>query len=209
MAGPDNAHLAAMRVEYGSVEKDGSPDLDVDWLDDGWLALLRRWIDDAEHAGIAEPNAMVLATVELGKTGQPVGTLQGRRRGRHHVLHELRFGQRRRARRDAVRVGDLSLVLAEQTGPYPRAGDQGRLSRPATTTGRSGRAVRSWAPGRRINPGRSRPGRRWLISSQRSRPASPTPSTSRCRRTGAATASRPTRSNSGRAEKTGCTTEFV
>jgi pyridoxamine 5'-phosphate oxidase len=67
MAGPDNEHLAAMRVEYGSVEKDGSPDLDVDWLADGWLALLRKWIDDAERAGIAEPNAMVLATVHAGR----------------------------------------------------------------------------------------------------------------------------------------------
>ena len=56
-----------MRVEYGSVEKDGSPDLDVDWLDDGWLALLRRWIDDAERSGLAEPNAMVLATVTAGR----------------------------------------------------------------------------------------------------------------------------------------------
>ncbi|MCA2243110.1 pyridoxamine 5'-phosphate oxidase [Mycobacterium sp. WUMAC-067] len=52
-----------MRVEYGSVEKDGSPDLDADWLADGWVSLLRRWIDDAEAAGVAEPNAMVLATV--------------------------------------------------------------------------------------------------------------------------------------------------
>jgi pyridoxamine 5'-phosphate oxidase len=67
MAKPDNEHLAAMRVEYGSAEKDGSPDLDVDWLDDGWLALLRKWIGDAERAGIAEPNAMVLATVESGR----------------------------------------------------------------------------------------------------------------------------------------------
>lgn len=56
-----------MRVEYGSVEKDGSPDLDADWLDDGWVALLRKWIDDAERAGIAEPNAMVLATVTDGR----------------------------------------------------------------------------------------------------------------------------------------------
>ena len=69
-----------MRVEYGSVEKDGSPDLDVDWLADGWLALLRKWIGDAERAGIAEPNAMVLATVDGGKTGQPLGVVQGRRR---------------------------------------------------------------------------------------------------------------------------------
>ena len=52
-----------MRVEYGSVEKDGSTDLDVDWLADGWLALLHTWIEAAEQAGVAEPNAMVLATV--------------------------------------------------------------------------------------------------------------------------------------------------
>jgi pyridoxamine 5'-phosphate oxidase len=56
-----------MRVEYGSVEKDGSPDLDVDWLEGGWVALLRNWIDDAERAGVAEPNAMVLATVSDGR----------------------------------------------------------------------------------------------------------------------------------------------
>ena len=56
-----------MRVEYGSVEKDGSPDLDADWLDDGWLALLRKWIGDAERLGVAEPNAMVLATVAAGR----------------------------------------------------------------------------------------------------------------------------------------------
>jgi len=71
MAGKDpdhrQEHLQKMRVEYGSVEKDGSPDLDADWLDDGWLALLRKWIGDAERLGVAEPNAMVLATVAAGK----------------------------------------------------------------------------------------------------------------------------------------------
>ncbi|WP_414686079.1 pyridoxamine 5'-phosphate oxidase [Mycobacterium sp.] len=56
-----------MRAEYGSVEKDGSPDLDADWLADGWLALFRKWIDDAERAGVAEPNAMVLATIADGR----------------------------------------------------------------------------------------------------------------------------------------------
>jgi pyridoxamine 5'-phosphate oxidase len=70
MAGPDEQHLQGMRVEYGSVEKDGSPDLDADWLADGWLALFRRWIGDAERAGVAEPNAFVLATVS---DGRPVG----------------------------------------------------------------------------------------------------------------------------------------
>ena len=67
MAEKDPDHLQSMRVEYGSVEKDGSPDLDADWLDDGWLALLRKWISDAERLGVAEPNAMVLATVAAGK----------------------------------------------------------------------------------------------------------------------------------------------
>src|SRR6202049_3945707 len=45
LAGPDSEHLAAMRVEYSSAEKDGSRDLDADWLDDGWVVLLRKWID--------------------------------------------------------------------------------------------------------------------------------------------------------------------
>jgi pyridoxamine 5'-phosphate oxidase len=67
MAGPDDEHLQRMRVEYGSVERDGSADLDADWLDDGWLALLRKWIDDAERFGVPEPNAMVLATVAEGR----------------------------------------------------------------------------------------------------------------------------------------------
>lgn len=56
-----------MRVEYGSVEKDGSADLDADWLADGWVALVRRWLEDAKRAGVAEPNAMVLATVADGR----------------------------------------------------------------------------------------------------------------------------------------------
>jgi pyridoxamine 5'-phosphate oxidase len=59
--------LAAMRVEYGTAEKDGSRNLDVDWLDGGWVALLHSWIDDAIAIGLAEPNAMVLATVAAGR----------------------------------------------------------------------------------------------------------------------------------------------
>lgn len=59
-----------MRVEYGSVEKDGSADLETDWLADGWAALLNRWIGDAAAAGLAEPNAMVVGTVD--PAGRPV-----------------------------------------------------------------------------------------------------------------------------------------
>ncbi|MCH9667445.1 MAG: pyridoxamine 5'-phosphate oxidase [Actinomycetia bacterium] len=59
-----------MRVEYGSVEKDGSGDLDADWLDVGWVALLGSWMAEAEEAGVAEPNAMVVGTVDAD--GRPV-----------------------------------------------------------------------------------------------------------------------------------------
>ena len=59
-----------MRVEYGSVEKDGSGDLDADWLDVGWVALLGSWMAEAEQAGVSEPNAMVVGTVD--NDGRPV-----------------------------------------------------------------------------------------------------------------------------------------
>ncbi|WP_286013152.1 MULTISPECIES: pyridoxamine 5'-phosphate oxidase [Nocardia] len=56
--------IAAMRAEYG-----GDPDLDESWLVDGWEPVLRNWIEQATRAGIAEPNAMVLATVEPTDAG--------------------------------------------------------------------------------------------------------------------------------------------
>lgn len=52
------------------MEKDGSGDLDTDWLDVGWVALLGSWMAEAEQAGVAEPNAMVVGTVDAG--GRPV-----------------------------------------------------------------------------------------------------------------------------------------
>ncbi|MGV0812234.1 pyridoxamine 5'-phosphate oxidase [Mycolicibacterium boenickei] len=61
-----------MRVDY--VEKDGCGDLDVDWLGEdpatGWLMLLRSWLADAYRAGVAEPNAMVVGTID--GEGRPV-----------------------------------------------------------------------------------------------------------------------------------------
>jgi pyridoxamine 5'-phosphate oxidase len=65
----DQEHLARMRVEYGSPEKDGSRDLAADWVADGWVVLLRKWLADAEQAGIAEANAIVVGTVDAG--GRP------------------------------------------------------------------------------------------------------------------------------------------
>ena len=62
-------------MEYGSVEKDGSDDLDADWLADGWVVLLRKWLADAESAGVAEPNAMVVGTVDAGEGPPPASVL--------------------------------------------------------------------------------------------------------------------------------------
>ncbi len=50
-----------------STERDASADLDVGWLADGWVALLRAWLADAHAGGLAEPDAMVVATVADGR----------------------------------------------------------------------------------------------------------------------------------------------
>lgn len=55
--------LASLREDYtraGLAEADVDPDP---------LAMLRRWVDDAVRAGVREPTAMVLATVDA--TGRP------------------------------------------------------------------------------------------------------------------------------------------
>ncbi|MBF6298553.1 pyridoxamine 5'-phosphate oxidase [Nocardia amamiensis] len=59
--------LAAMRVDYGGLPHGGNEDVDLDetWLAGGWEPLLRHWIEQATAVGIAEPNAMVLATVSV------------------------------------------------------------------------------------------------------------------------------------------------
>ena len=55
--------LASLRHEYESRG------LDVEDLDPDPLAQFRRWYDEAEAAGVWEPNAMVVATV--GAAGAP------------------------------------------------------------------------------------------------------------------------------------------
>ncbi len=63
----DPADLAAMRVAYATQHANSSAqetNLDVVTVADGWLPLLQRWLDQARDAGVAEPNAMVLATVD-------------------------------------------------------------------------------------------------------------------------------------------------
>lgn len=50
--------LPAMRVSYEGEA------LDVDDLAPTWTEQLQRWLDEAISAGVAEPNAMVLATAD-------------------------------------------------------------------------------------------------------------------------------------------------
>ncbi|MEV0250444.1 pyridoxamine 5'-phosphate oxidase [Nocardia sp. NPDC050712] len=64
-----------MRVDYGVLHFGSGEDTDLDetWLAGGWEPLLRHWIEQATAVGIAEPNAMVLATVALsGGSPRPV-----------------------------------------------------------------------------------------------------------------------------------------
>ncbi|WP_280249195.1 pyridoxamine 5'-phosphate oxidase [Nocardia abscessus] len=71
----NSSDLAAMRVDYGGLPHGGNEDVDLDetWLAGGWEPLLRHWIEQATAVGIAEPNAMVLATVSLADgTPRPV-----------------------------------------------------------------------------------------------------------------------------------------
>lgn len=49
---------------------DQDADLDESWVAEGWESLLRRWLDEARAARIAESNAMVVGTVAL-VDGQP------------------------------------------------------------------------------------------------------------------------------------------
>jgi pyridoxamine 5'-phosphate oxidase len=55
---PESADIAEMRVEYvrrGLAEADLAPT---------WLAQFRSWLADATRSGLAEPNAMVVATAD-------------------------------------------------------------------------------------------------------------------------------------------------
>ncbi|MGW0183664.1 pyridoxamine 5'-phosphate oxidase [Nocardia sp. NPDC003345] len=77
------ADLAAMRAEYGAghpgpgdrasgqVVRDS--ELDENSVAGGWEPVLRQWMEQATAAGVAEPNAMVLATLDTsGATARPV-----------------------------------------------------------------------------------------------------------------------------------------
>lgn len=113
-----------MRVEYGSAEKDGSPDLDTDWLGDGWVSLLRKWIGDAEQSGVAEPNAMVLATV----------TADGRPASRSVLCKSIdETGITFFTNYDSAKGGDLAVTpYAAVTFPWYQLGRQVHVRGPVS-----------------------------------------------------------------------------
>ena len=121
---PDHERLAAMRVEYGSAEKDGSPDLDANWLTDGWVALLRAWLADAERAGVAEPNAMVIGTVDAA--GRPVTrTVLCKNVDESGITFYTNY--------DSAKGADLAAVpYASATFPWFRLGRQVHVRGPVT-----------------------------------------------------------------------------
>ncbi len=70
--------LAALRAEYGDAGLDES-----DAAADPWTQW-RRWFDDAVAAGIHEPNAMIVATVDAD--GRPsVGSIPREDRKHDHT----------------------------------------------------------------------------------------------------------------------------
>ena len=143
-------------MEYGSVEKDGSGDLDADWLADGWVALLRKWLADAERAGVAEPNAMVVGTVDA--RGRPVTrTVLCKSVDETGITFFTNYDSAKGEELAATPYASATfpVVPARPPGPRPRArSPRCPPSRPPTT-GPSGRAVRSWARGRRTSRSRS------------------------------------------------------
>ena len=198
-----------MRVDYGSEEKDGSPDLDVDWLADGWVVLLRKWIDDAERAGVAEPNAMVLATVDAG--GRPMSrTVLCKSVDDTGITFFTNY--------DSAKGAELAAnPYASATFPWFALGRQVHVRGVCEQSHRGGhRRLLVQAPARfatgRVGVGAVTAdrvaGRAAATTRTRSPSASPTSSTSRFRRTGVATCSPPRPSSSGRAARTGCTTGF-
>ncbi|MGY4648518.1 pyridoxamine 5'-phosphate oxidase [Mycobacterium sp. URHB0021] len=121
---PDHERLAAMRVEYGSAEKDGSPDLDANWLADGWVALLRAWLADAERAGVAEPNAMVVGTVD--PAGRPATrTVLCKNVDESGIIFYTNY--------ESAKGADLTAVpYASATFPWFRLGRQVHVRGPVT-----------------------------------------------------------------------------
>lgn len=165
----DQHDLAAMRVDY--VEKDGCGDLDVDWLGEdpatGWLTLLRTWLADAYRAGVAEPNAMVVATTD--GEGRPVTrTVLCKSMDETGITFYTNY--------DSAKGTQLAAhPYASATFPWYGLGRQVHVRGPVTKVSREATEeywskrprVHSWVPGRRSSRARSHRVRRCWTSSPR------------------------------------------
>ena len=189
---------ADLRVDYGRGRLD-----EADVLADP-VAKFGRWFDKARAANVAEPNAMTLATVDPFGAPRRDRAAQVLRRARLRLLHQLRQPQGPRARRQPA--GGVCFFWQPLERQVRVEGTVERVGRAESEEYFQGRPVgrRGSAPGSRSRAARSRR----APSSSESRPSfrSVRGRPCRSRTTGAASASSPIRSNSGRAAPAGCTT---
>ena len=101
--------------------------LDRTDLADDPIVQFQRWYDDAAIAGLEEPNAMTLATVdEHGQPDRARRAAPRRRRTRLRVVHEPQQPQRARARGEPARRAGVPLGALAPPGPRDRHGDADR-----------------------------------------------------------------------------------
>ena len=116
-----------MRVEYGSVEKDGSADLDADWLADGWVALAAQ-VDRRGRARRASPSPTPWCSPPSTRSGRPVTrTVLCKSVDETGITFFTNYDSAKgdRARRVAVRRRRPSRGSPGPPGARPRPGDQG------------------------------------------------------------------------------------
>ena len=114
------------------------------------IAQFERWFDDARRAGLHEPNAMTLATVDAA--GQPAARmvlLKGVDARGLDLLHQPRQPQGQGARGQSQ--GGAGVLVGPAAAPGALRGHhRGRSTRPRRTpTSRAGRGAASSPPGRR------------------------------------------------------------
>ena len=163
-----------MRESYslaGLAEGDLAPD---------WVTQFRSWLADAVAAGIAEPNAMVVATASpSGEVASRSVLCKGAGRGGRGVLHQPDLGQEPRPAGESAGRRDLP-VDRVCSGRCTSAGrSSGCPTRPPRSTGRPARGGRGSGRGRARSPPCCRIGPRW----RRCRPAPASGSATRTRPT--------------------------
>ena len=193
--------IAALRREYADAGLTESA------LAADPFAMFDRWFDEAQAAGLHEPNAMVVSTVSAdGRPVVPAGAAQGRVAGGLRVLHE----PRRRARASSSPPTPTARCCSRGTRWSGRCGSRARRRRcrartSPPTSSRRPRGVAARRP--RVppvatggRPGRARGGVRRAERAVR-RPRRPG-----ARGVGRLPGGGRGRSSSGRGGRAGCTT---